>query len=183
MENGFNEVMSRKSSEELKKILSLKDDYQPEAVIAAELELGQRSKLNEDNELDFDDEYDFDYLKKIKALSDGDLLEIFEIQYPDLKFNEFKILNTELAKRSIEPKSWYYINEDDKKYGPFTSTELKKLVVDEVVRSNNYIWKNGLKYWIEAKDIDGLFDTANQSDEKIKVTGINIFDKKISSIC
>lgn len=182
MKNDFKDVMSKKSTEELKKVLSLRDDYQPDAVKAAELELALRNDLNQGDEYDIDDGDDYSFLRKLKSLSDDEVIEIFEKQYLSLRYKERSILNKELKDRNIETKVWYFIKGDNAKKGPYTTTEFKSMASEGEIDYYDYIWRIGLKTWIEAKDVQGLFQTDNFPPRvKRKISGITISEQKVTA--
>lgn len=52
---------------------------------------------------------------------------------------------------------WYYLINGEK-YGPVSSSELKKLAVNKKITPEDLIWKAGLVNWVAAKSIKQLFD-------------------------
>jgi hypothetical protein len=201
--NDFSKAMSEKETEDLQKIIKQKEGYQPEAVQAALDELEKRKKISEEGGFVIDDKEDFEYINKLKSLSNDDLINIFRIEYTALRNYEYGLLNQELKNRNIEPKEWYFISannnkevksnslEDNQaafvgksvkdKKGPFTTSELKSHAQKGEIKFNSYIWKEGLKHWIEAKEIRGLLEDAEWPDTKLNVVDLNLFKTQITA--
>ena len=158
MEHNFKEVMSKKPTSELLEILKIKEGYQPLAIEAVEEELQIRNALLGKDNINLDNGDDFDFLKKVKSLEDSQLIETFKSEYINLPQVQANILNLELAKRNIEPQSWYYAK-NEQKNGPYTSSEFKELAKQSKIDFYDYIWREGLEEWIEAKQVAGLFTT------------------------
>lgn len=53
-------------------------------------------------------------------------------------------------------QEWYY-SKNDKKFGPFPSSKLLKLVVAGELLENDLVWNKALPNWVPAKKIKGLF--------------------------
>ena len=51
---------------------------------------------------------------------------------------------------------WYYAENDDKK-GPISDAQLKTLVQQGVIKRDTLVWKDGLKDWVVASKLKGLF--------------------------
>lgn len=155
-ENKFRETMSGKSTDELKKILSMKSEYQPEAIQAAQDEMAFRDNIQESEKSILKDGDDFLFLKKVKSFSNDELIKFHDENYLTLLPHEVPILNNELKQRSIEPKAWYFTKSNEKK-GPYSASEMKEFASKGDIDHYDFVWKNGLKNWIEAKDVKGLF--------------------------
>ena len=160
MENQFKEVMSKKSTKELLEILKVKDGYQPAAIIAVEAELNLRESLTESGEIPIDYGNDFDFLKRVKASSENELINLYHNDYLSFSDTEANIINQELKKRNLEQKVWYYAK-NNQKFGPFTRSEFSSLADSGVIDYYDYIWHDGLSDWTEAKNAQGLFKTAS----------------------
>lgn len=46
-------------------------------------------------------------------------------------------------------KVWFYTKGDGQKYGPYTDVELVKLIQQEILVDDDYIWMVDLDHWIE----------------------------------
>lgn len=51
-----------------------------------------------------------------------------------------------------QEKIWYYQNEDGAKYGPYTDEELKRLIVNGILSSDDLIWMVDFDSWIRIGD-------------------------------
>ena len=49
-------------------------------------------------------------------------------------------------------KIWYYTKGDGNKFGPFTDEELIKLLKQEILTVDDYIWMMDLDEWIKIGD-------------------------------
>ena len=49
-------------------------------------------------------------------------------------------------------KIWYYTKGDGNKYGPYTDEELVKLIKQDILTQNDYIWMMDLDEWIKIGD-------------------------------
>lgn len=159
MENNYTKIMTDKSVKELMKVIELKAEYQPEAVIAAEIELKKRKEQFESGNIPEDavDNYEFDFIKTVRKASNEELINWYKTDFKNYSKVEIEYLTEELNKRKIEPKVWYY-TKGNQKNGPFTGTELKLLVEKNEVDYYDYIWREGIRDWVQANNIDGLFD-------------------------
>ena len=48
----------------------------------------------------------------------------------------------------MEDKIWYYTRGDGEKYGPYSDTELVKLIQQGILTGEDYIWMMDLDQWI-----------------------------------
>jgi len=160
MENKFNETMAVKSTAELLKVIELRADYQPEAVVAAEFELNKRKGLLNDTniseEATLTDDCNFTTLEKFRNSTDNELLEIYKTDFESYSKVELDFLAEELARRNIEPKIWFFSKGNEKK-GPFTATELKTFAQNGELDHYDYVWRVGLNNWILAHNVGNLF--------------------------
>lgn len=51
---------------------------------------------------------------------------------------------------------WYYSN-DGQQQGPVSDQQLKQLAATGVLKSNSFVWKQGMSQWAEARKLKGLF--------------------------
>ena len=51
-----------------------------------------------------------------------------------------------------QEKIWYYQKEDGAKYGPYTDEELKRLIVNGILSSDDLIWMVDFDSWIRIGD-------------------------------
>lgn len=51
-----------------------------------------------------------------------------------------------------QEKIWYYQKEDGAKYGPYTDEELKRLIVNGILSSDDLIWMVDFDSWIKIGD-------------------------------
>lgn len=49
-------------------------------------------------------------------------------------------------------KVWYYTKGDGNKYGPYTDEELVKLIRQEILVEDDYIWMMDLDEWVRIGD-------------------------------
>lgn len=49
---------------------------------------------------------------------------------------------------SAEEKVWYYAKPDGSKFGPYTDTELIKLLENGILTKDDYIWMTEFENWI-----------------------------------
>jgi len=162
MENQFTEMMANRSTSKLMKIIQRKDEYELDAVKAAEVELLKRkSQIESDGlETDFEDLKEFGDLVKFKQSNDEELLNYYKNDFNKFSKIEIDFLTEELVKRNIEPKIWYYSHKDEKS-GPYTSSKIKELAHQGEIDYFDLIWREGLDNWVEACNIEGLFTNKN----------------------
>jgi hypothetical protein len=162
MENQFTEIMVKKSTSQLMKIIQRKAEYELDAVKAAEIELLKRKEQIESDglETDFEDLKEFGHLAKFKQSNDEELLNYYKNDFNKFSKIEIDFLTEELAKRNIEPKIWYYSHKDEKS-GPYTSSKIKELAQKGEIDYFDLIWREGLDNWVEARSIEGLFTNKN----------------------
>ena len=67
--------------------------------------------------------------------------------------------------------SWYYVDSQQLQIGPIASPELKRLASTGTIRRDDLVWRNGLKGWIKASDVKGLFPAAVTSESAVPVVG------------
>ena len=61
---------------------------------------------------------------------------------------------------------WYYKTESEQvKTGPISDRELKQLAVDARIGPNDYVWREGLRDWVYASKVKGLFGSTSLSAE------------------
>lgn len=49
-------------------------------------------------------------------------------------------------------KVWYYTEDGDKKFGPYTDEELAKLIQQGILTGSMYIWMTDLESWVKVSD-------------------------------
>ena len=49
-------------------------------------------------------------------------------------------------------KVWYYTRGDGQKYGPYTDSDLIKLITQGILEGEDYIWTTDLENWVQIKD-------------------------------
>ncbi len=54
---------------------------------------------------------------------------------------------------------WYYQKKGEAKQGPFSDKELKAKAAAGEITPDGFVWKEGLKSWVPAGKIKGLFET------------------------
>jgi hypothetical protein len=166
MDNKFIEVMSNRSNEELLAVLRKKNDYQPEAVEAAEEELKKRD-FDSEQVSDLSQDGAIDFVHQIKSYPDSQLLKIYQDKYADYTKIDFSFLLDELKKRKIEPELWYYTN-GEQKHGPYTVDNFKELAKQDKFNRYDYVWRKGLSNWTVAENVDGLFDKDDNAPPAIQ---------------
>lgn len=159
MENEFTNQMKKKLTNELTEIIKNKEDWQPAAVEAAEAEIKKRKELIGSNDItaENEDNFEFDTLEKIKNSSDSELLGLYKNSFSEYSKIELDYLSAELTKRKIEPKVWYY-SKGNNKNGPYSNLEMKEFAEKKEIDFYDYVWRDGLENWIEAKNVVGLFN-------------------------
>lgn len=72
-----------------------------------------------------------------------------------LNLRKIKKAKKELKKPvTIEdPRYWYYLDEDKKRYGPISLNRLKGLLEENKIFSNTYVWNEDFKNWEFLKNI------------------------------
>lgn len=68
-------------------------------------------------------------------------------------------------------KVWYYTKGDGNKYGPYTDEELVKLIRQEILVEDDYIWMMDLDEWVRIGDTiySVYFTKQTSSNDKIPV--------------
>lgn len=94
--------------------------------------------------------------ERMKKLSDEELISIVKEQFMDYTYSAVTIAKDELLTRGIELALWYY-RKDGQQFGPLKSDEIKKLVAQEIIQANDYVWRFGIQNWVPAYEVDGLF--------------------------
>ncbi|MFM7541312.1 MAG: DUF4339 domain-containing protein, partial [Planctomycetota bacterium] len=51
----------------------------------------------------------------------------------------------------------WYVFKNNKRMGPFSSLDLKRLVTAGSITIDDLVWKEGTSGWVPAKSIKGLF--------------------------
>ena len=49
-------------------------------------------------------------------------------------------------------KNWYYMKSDRKKCGPFSEEECIRLIRQEIIEANDYIWNTYMDNWVKLSD-------------------------------
>ena len=49
-------------------------------------------------------------------------------------------------------KNWYYMKKDRKKYGPFSEEEYIRLIRQEIIEPEDYIWMTYMENWVRLGD-------------------------------
>lgn len=49
-------------------------------------------------------------------------------------------------------KIWFYTKGDGQKYGPYTDEELVKLIKQEILEAEDFIWMTDLDEWVKIGD-------------------------------
>jgi hypothetical protein len=55
---------------------------------------------------------------------------------------------------------WYYSPNGEAKHGPVDSKTLRSLVDDQVITPDSLVWREGLRHWVKAAHVKGLFSEA-----------------------
>lgn len=66
---------------------------------------------------------------------------------------------------------WYYRRGTERKLGPFTSEELKRLAASGELRPDDRVWKEGKRKWVAARKVQRLFDSAGVPSAEQVVIG------------
>ena len=71
-----------------------------------------------------------------------------------LNFLRIKKTKKELEKPVIieDPRLWYYLDGEQKRYGPLSLNKLKNLWMDNKVFSNTHVWNESFKNWENLKN-------------------------------
>jgi len=56
----------------------------------------------------------------------------------------------------------WYVSKNEKEYGPIEFSDLAALAKQELLFEDDWVWRHGLKQWIAARDVSGLFPAAAQ---------------------
>ena len=57
-------------------------------------------------------------------------------------------------------QEWHY-SKDGKRAGPISASELKRLASTGEIQPSDQIWKQGMKEWVSASSVKGLFTTTS----------------------
>jgi hypothetical protein len=60
-------------------------------------------------------------------------------------------------------KSNWYIVKNGEQIGPFTSNELRSLAAAKELMPSDLLWKEGIKDWVSAEHVKGLFDSISSN--------------------
>jgi GYF domain 2 len=56
----------------------------------------------------------------------------------------------------------WYVSKHGKEYGPIQFSDLAKFAKQKLLLEDDWVWRHGLKQWIAARDVPGLFPTTAQ---------------------
>lgn len=70
------------------------------------------------------------------------------------------------------PSDWH-VSKDRQQTGPFTSAELRAMVSSGHLGPDDFVWKEGMKDWVPAGKIKGLFATVPVTTESQRATIAN----------
>lgn len=56
----------------------------------------------------------------------------------------------------------WFVKRNDKKLGPFSNKDLRRLAVAGKLAAEDLVWKEGLSDWVSASRIESLFDTQSE---------------------
>ena len=69
----------------------------------------------------------------------------------------------------------WYVSKHEKEYGPIQFSDLANFAKQNLLLEDDWVWRQGLKQWIAAKDVSGLFSTTAQlRDEPARIDQIVI---------
>ena len=91
-----------------------------------------------------------------RAIVDSVILDVISLDHPLQIGHHFPT-----TQRLIMATEWHYTH-GDQQLGPVSSSQLKAFVADGTIQSDTLVWKNGLKSWIPARKIKGLFPDTPQ---------------------
>jgi len=118
-----------------------------------------------------------DFEKHISTISDEDLKLLFNDENKRFCRYDFKLFLKEFEKRNLTAKIWFLKNKNIIE-GPFTNTEIKKMVNREINYHETYIQRKDMKEWYPANWIKGLFKDdyiPPKIGNHLRVAGILIF--------
>ncbi len=55
----------------------------------------------------------------------------------------------------LTPARWYHL-QGQQQYGPLDLTTMRRLVLDGTVRSDTYVWADGMPDWMPAGEVPAL---------------------------
>lgn len=58
---------------------------------------------------------------------------------------------------------WFYLDENDQQVGPISSAALRQRAAAGKLKPTDLIWRDGLKDWVEARKVSGLFSVEGKS--------------------
>lgn len=58
---------------------------------------------------------------------------------------------------------WFYLDENDQQVGPISSAALRQRAAAGKLKPTDLIWRDGLKDWVEARKVSGLFSAEGKS--------------------
>ncbi|GHV89843.1 hypothetical protein AGMMS50268_03460 [Spirochaetia bacterium] len=65
-------------------------------------------------------------------------------------------MNSFFAQNSTAPPSVYYAIIDNNQEGPFSETELVRLIIDKKIVKETYVWIPGMKNWQLAENVPAI---------------------------
>jgi hypothetical protein len=69
-------------------------------------------------------------------------------------------MNSFQAQNPAAPSSVYYVMIDNRQEGPFSETELARLIIDKKIVKETYIWMPGMKNWQLAENVPAIIKLA-----------------------
>ena len=75
---------------------------------------------------------------------------------------EEKQLNLEISLK--DSKLWYYLDKENKKFGPHSLTRLERLLQEKYITENTYVWNQDLKNWKLLKNTKEYYKLSNTTN-------------------
>ena len=80
--------------------------------------------------------------------------------------------------RPLSGDDYWYVLKHDQKYGPVQFSDLARFAKQKLLLEDDWVWKHGLKQWIAARDVSGLFTAPAQLRDEPAQTNIIVGEKR-----
>ena len=150
-ENDCNAAINKRNEDwtgEVEKYRNNKNDY------IEKFEKEQNDKISS-----FEKEYGVKYDLEIPTLEFQELPEEFLRQYgslvkkEDIKDEPVETVNPTNITPPPPPAFSFYAMIENKQQGPYNRVQFKRLVDNDLVSKNTYVWREGMSQWQYAKDV------------------------------
>ncbi len=85
-----------------------------------------------------------------KALADTSSLEISGTQ------KKYSTLGDQIPPESVFYKLWYYLDDQNKQYGPMSFQALKRAWEEKTIHASTYVWNEDMSEWQPLKNLSSM---------------------------